>query len=511
MITLAAGKPRSILLDMVVALFLGLAASVSLVAAVTMEVKWLVFILSMVICVAVFLVLQERERFLIYVSVVLTSVFLSFHPIYVESAVFPWPVSGLRVSIFEVAFFFLFVSWMVRVVTGRASQVQFFPWVSIPFLLIWCFSLAGISRASMPGVIKFSNMWLLLESWLIFLYFANNISGRRMVYNMVAAFLLTGVLQSVLGLAQYLSGATLGLGIFGETKSYNAMMAGAELVSRVSGTFGHPNNLAGYLGMLVLINLALFWAPISRRLKWLLFPSFLLISTTLTLTYSRGAFLALSLGAAVTFYLCLFRRSKHRVVSLILSTALMVLFLIGVIALVSPLRQRLFEEDYGAARTRIPMSWVALNIIRHHPWLGVGLGNYTFEAPLYDISREGISYEFPQPVHNEFLLIAAEQGLPSLVLFLVMLGYILRQLHRLSRSPDDPIGAFIAIGLFATYITWCVFRQTDYVYVLLGDPFWLMAGLSVAMAKTPEAQADGMSPEGNGSAGIPDNLLHKSA
>ena len=82
-----------------------------------------------------------------------------------------------------------------------------------------------------------------------------------MVFNIVAVLLLSGVVQSILGLAQYVSGGSLGLQIFGESKSYNVyslMIAGTEVISRVSGTFGHPNSLAGYLVMLVLINLSLF-------------------------------------------------------------------------------------------------------------------------------------------------------------------------------------------------------------------------------------------------------------
>ncbi|MGV8048763.1 MAG: O-antigen ligase family protein [Anaerolineaceae bacterium] len=496
-------------MDLIAALFLGLAGSLSLVAAVTMETKWLVFILFVIICVSAFLILQERERFLIYASVVLTSVFLDFHPIFIESAVFPWPVSGFRINIFEVVFFLLFLSWMIRVMTGRAAEVRFFPWVSIPFVLIWFFTLAGLCRVSMPGIIKFSNMWLLVESWLIFLYFANNIRDRRMVYNIVIALLLTGVIQSFLGLAQYLTGASLGLDIFGESKSYKVMLAGMELVSRVSGTFGHPNNLGGYLGMLLVINLALFWAPVSRRLKWGLVAPFLLISTTLIMTYSRGALIALGVGGTVTLYMCFFRRNKQRALSLMLSTALIVFFFISSTAMLTSLRQRLFEEDYGAARSRIPMSQVAMNIIYNNPWLGVGLGNYIFEAPFYDISREGISYEFPRPVHNEFLLIAAEQGVPSLIMFLFILGYILKRLHRLIRSSDDPILPFIAIGLFATFLGWCVFRQTDYVYVLLGDPFWLLAGLAVAMTKTLETPPDRLNADDNYS-GVPGTPPHNS-
>ncbi|MBI4643514.1 MAG: O-antigen ligase family protein [Deltaproteobacteria bacterium] len=485
----SAGVCRSFRLDAVLILIIGLTAGVSLAAAVYLPAKWMFFIIFLMVVVGVFSMVQQREKLLLYLSVVLTSVFLGFHPIYIESAVFPWPISGFRITIFEVAFFFLFVSWMFRLVMNPALKVRFYPWITIPFLLIWGLSLAGLARVTMPGAIKFSNLWLLLESWLIFLYFANNIRDRQMVYNIVAVLLITGGLQSLLGLAQYLAGGTLGLQVFGETKSYNVMAAGAEFISRVSGTFGHPNNLAGYLVMLVLINLALFGAPISPRVKLLLCPAFLLISTTLILTFSRGGWLALGFGGMVTLYLCFLRWSRHRVISFIVALALLVTFFIASVGLISPLRQRLFQEDYGAAQSRVPLSLVAMNIIYHHPWLGVGLGNYTFAAPDYDISREGISYEFHQPVHNEFLLIAAEQGLPALALFLVILIYIFSQLLRLSRSRDDPILPYVAIGLVGTYFAWCAFRQTDYNYVLLGDPFWLLAGLSLALVQVNHKEA----------------------
>jgi O-antigen ligase len=153
------------------------------------------------------------------------------------------------------------------------------------------------------------------------------------------------------------------------------------------------------------------------------------------------------------------------------------------VGLITPLRQRLFLEDYGAARTRIPLAQVALNIIGHHPWLGIGLGNYTMAAPDYDITPEGISYEFPRPVHNEFLLIAAEQGLPALGLFLVIFLYVVIQLFRLSQSRTDPILPYLAIGLLGTLFAWSVSRLMDYNYVLLGDPFWLLVGLSLAMVQ----------------------------
>ena len=138
----------------------------------------MVFILFMIVVMAFFCIVREREKLLLYLSVALTSVFLSFHPIFLEPAAFSWPVSGFRISIFEVAFFSLMISWLIRLAVDIRLKVRLFPWVSIPFLLIWCLSLAGLNSVSMPGIVKFSNLWLIFESWLIFLFFANNIRDR---------------------------------------------------------------------------------------------------------------------------------------------------------------------------------------------------------------------------------------------------------------------------------------------------------------------------------------------
>lgn len=470
-------------LDAALVLLVGPIIGLSLALAVSLTTKWMLFIIFMVLVASFFCMVRDREKWILYLSVSLTSVFLSFHLIYLEPTVFAWPVNGFRISIFEVAFFCLVISWLVRLAVDIRLKVRFFPWISIPFLLIWCLSLAGLSRAVMPDIIKFSNLWLLLESWLIFLYFANNIKDRQTIFNIIVVLLLTGVLQAFLGLAQYASRGHLGLEVFAETKSYNVMMAGTEVVSRVSGTFGHPNNLAGYLVMLVLINLALFWAPLSPGVHLALWPALSLITAALILTFSRGGWMALGFGGMLTLYLCFLRWNRHRILSFLLALALLIVFVIGSVTLISPLRQRLFLEDYGAAQSRIPMTQVALNIIEHNPWLGIGLGNYIFAAPDYDLTPEGISYEFPRPVHNEFLLIAAEQGLPALGLFLVILGYIFSQLFRLSQSRADPVLPYLAIGFLGTFFAWCIFRLTDYNYVLLGDPFWLLAGVSLALVQ----------------------------
>jgi len=105
-------------------------------------------------------------------------------------------------------------------------------------------------------------------------------------------------------------------------------MAGTEVISRVSGTFGHPNSLAGYLVMLILINLSLFWAPISAKVKLALWPTLLLMSTALILTFSRAGWLALGIAGMFSLYLCFFRWIKHRGLSFLISWPWLIIFFI---------------------------------------------------------------------------------------------------------------------------------------------------------------------------------------
>ena len=76
------------------------------------------------------------------------------------------------------------------------------------------------------------------------------------------------------------------------------------------------------------------------------------------------------------------------------------------------LSARIFSDDSGAAWSRIPLMKVALSMIEKHPFLGVGINNYTEVMHNYDNTKIGITTIVDYPVHN------ISQGLDYIVDFL---------------------------------------------------------------------------------------------
>jgi hypothetical protein len=479
---------RQLNLELALILLVGITAATSLVFASGMEEKWTLFVIITLFFLTAVFIIREREKFFLYLFFFSLPIGLNFYPIHIYPVVFR-PLNGIAINLYDLPLFFLFISWIIRLVTDREEKVYLYPWISIPFLLIFALSIAGINRSLTPGVIKFSSLWEMFECWLIFLYMANNLKDRKTIYLVIAVLLSTLVLQAAIGFAQELTGGHLGLRIFGEAEqSFREMRAGAGTISRVGGTIGSPNKLASYIGLILPINFALFFAPISRSYKlFLLLPVFLMTSGLELLTYSRGGWVGLGTGGAITLYWCLARITKRKAVSFILLSIFLVTFFITSITLIESVRRRLFEEDYGTAYTRIPMALVASNMIYHNPWLGVGLVNYTSVSSAYDRSREAISYTFPMPVHNEFLLLAAELGLPALGLFLLILIVVFLQLIRIGRSCADPVIPYVAIGFFGGLVAWCVHYQFEFAYVVMLVEIWAYVGVIQAMSKVINA------------------------
>jgi O-antigen ligase len=83
------------------------------------------------------------------------------------------------------------------------------------------------------------------------------------------------------------------------------------------------------------------------------------------------------------------------------------------------------DLERGSIEQRLSLDRSALSLIKRHPTLGVGAGNFG-EASL----AEGLQAIFGEPAHSVPLLIVAELGVPGALAGLVLAGGLLMVLRR---------------------------------------------------------------------------------
>jgi O-antigen ligase len=123
-------------------------------------------------------------------------------------------------------------------------------------------------------------------------------------------------------------------------------------------------------------------------------------------------------------------------------------------------------------------------MIKAHPVLGVGLGNFRPMMPVY--RAKGV--EIVSLAHNTYVEIAAEFGLPGLILFVGTWVAGFRMLGRLRRgNQTGPMGSFfpIALGLQAGLVAYVVdaFFLSTWWYKMC----WLLLFLALCLDRLARA------------------------
>ena len=157
-----------------------------------------------------------------------------------------------------------------------------------------------------------------------------------------------------------------------------------------------------------------------------------LLLTILAVTFgaSRGGFFGLVVASCFLVW-----GTKHRARNLILISALVLPLSLALP--VSPLHRFLNpSQDYGSTHFHLE-SWKAgLHMIEAHPVAGVGLGNFKPLTRLYMSVTPGTRVDVDYMAHNMFIEVAAELGLPALLIFLAIFWFTYRTLGKLRRSPS---------------------------------------------------------------------------
>lgn len=227
----------------------------------------------------------------------------------------------------------------------------------------------------------------------------------------------------------------------------------------VTSTFDHANQAAQFLVLsLPLTAVFLGTASTPRRLAaWI---SFLLQFIFLILTRSRAAWVVVFFTLPPAFFFLL-RPFRRRHLLLVLALVLITLSLFLKIPETSSQRtlfthlKTLFSTQYSSNQIRLWVWKDTLNLIRSHPFRGVGAENFPVEFPRAQsdrLARELAQLDqIAESPHNEYLRVLSESGLVGFVLLAGTFCFLLLPLVRarkLRNLPEENSRLLLAL-LFA--------------------------------------------------------------
>ena len=305
---------------------------------------------------------------------------------------------------------------------------------------------------------------------------------RTNLTGVVLFFVVTTVVRTREQAIWVLNGAVAGLGLVGLQATYQyatgapsevGFVTGTgQLVSRVTVGFGSPNQLAGFLVMVLPLAAV---ASLRRSASALHLVTAVVAVIGIYASYSRAALVVLLAVAIVLM------RARHALVLVVLVA------LVLAAAAPSPLRERF--SDVGDGEVELvgrPDFWGAgWNIWLENPALGGGLGSFPRDYPEVPDGEQDFLpdtiFEPPPHAHNLFLNLLAEQGLVGFIAMIVLLARAALAAAALLRSGDHWIRSF-GRSFSALLVAFCVHNQFDVtLFETTEIYFWALLGLCSAV------------------------------
>lgn len=446
----------------------------------TLELKWALFTILGLLLPFVLKIVPNSRRFvlalLLFVTPLNADANFNLHPS-------PGGADAFTLGLTDILLFILLVLMIVQSArTKSVGAIGLFPTILVPSLVLLLFFVVSLFKAQ---DFLWSSFDILNMAKVIIFFFvlANNLKDQEDIFLAIKALFFGLFFQSIIVGLQYYDDSIwmilqqYGLGAPQQIQRFEMDIAN---VSRPGGTIGHCNHLGRYIGLLLPLVLAILFTTKNRLIHWATLIVAITSGVALIGTLTRSSWIGLLFSVMILVPLLLIKR--HFTFRVFYKLGFIsVIALLVIVIFSGKIKNRIFEDDNGSARTRITTAKVAIDIIKDHPIIGCGINNYGLMLPAYWDANDRFTRR--AAVHNTYLLYAAEIGFLGFAAYLWLLYAFYRRIRKAMQNRNRFYSA-IAIGVmssFAAYLLTALFDKSfkeNYTLLII---FWALMALIEAI------------------------------
>jgi len=349
------------------------------------------------------------------------------------------------------------------------------------------------------GVVGAYGFWILLSA-----YWAADPSAvysTFFAYVLVIAYMFAFALlirtprDAVNVLVVLVAGATLS----GFVALNTYLVTGGSI--RASGLEGaaHPDTFGVYEAMIAPVALGLFALARRAQARGIYLACMAVIVMSIVSSLTRTAMIAVGVVAALALvapWRVLFRSAAQRATYAVAVgvTAGAVLTVAASATFFARLGSIFSGGQVDRAAGRTDLWAAALNAYGHHPWFGIGAGNFQASSLSLLTQTQGVDIGAAyvgqgRPVHNSYLEALTELGpvgLALLTLVIAFTGWYLIRVFLRARAAGDDTTRILAATLLLALVSLAI--SMVFLSIALNKPLWIIVGLTIALERMTGAR-----------------------
>jgi O-antigen ligase len=367
----------------------------------------------------------------------------------------------------------LLASWLTGYVIISRNQIWKNPMMRNLSLTIVVFNFVGLisslaSENLFTGIFgenqRRNGFLAYLALCLIFLVVSQFMQNENL------GFLFNTIFVTSILIGSYSLLQTMGLDFFKWNNPYNSIIA----------TVGNPNFAAAIMAVFAVLMLGILFNKGSQLvIRLISFPLIVLLILDIKLSNSRQGLIVFAIGLMVMVLTLIYL--KNKILGYFLSIAFGLFSTIGILGMlkIGPAAQFLYKESVSLRG----YYWRAgLEMLKNHPWFGVGLDNYGTYFKQYRESSYPIKYGYEissTNAHNVPIQLFATGGFIYGTIYLSLLVFIfIRGIKAIRNSPEK-----YRIQIVSVFSAWVAFQSQSLISIdNLGISIWgwVLGGVLVA-------------------------------